>query len=201
MTETMTGDVAVRQVWASDRRKATMATRLLVSCLGIEAEPGFDLTEPEDKNLATRKPKALGECLFKDAFCESMDQESWHLQVLVVDEKGNVLAQSKGMRALGHGLDLLERLPLRVSPHAEGWLRDALGERRPGQGPYPLEGAGSSWLVPVKKYVSTEHRGLHTRRDAGAGAARDRRGDHGGRPSRRGRASKTSGSRGRGDAR
>jgi hypothetical protein len=64
-----------------------MATRLLVSCLGIEAEPGFDLTDPDDRNLATRKPKALGECLFKDAFCESMGQESWHLQLLVVDEK------------------------------------------------------------------------------------------------------------------
>ena len=86
MTETLTGDGEIRQVWASDRRKATMATRLLVSCLGIEAEPGFNLTDPDDRNLATRKPKALGECLFKDAFCESMDQESWHLQLLVVDE-------------------------------------------------------------------------------------------------------------------
>ena len=142
MTETLTGDAEIRQLWASDRRKAMMATRLLVSCLGIEAEPGFDLTNPEERNVASRKPKGLGECLFKDAFCESMDQESWHLQLLVVDEKGNVLAQSKGMRALGHGLDLLEKLPLRVSPHAEDWLKDAMGERRLGEGPHPLGAAG-----------------------------------------------------------
>ena len=131
MSETLTTDAKVGQVWASDRRKAALAARLMVCCLGIQAEPGFNLGEPGEGKSSRRTPYAMGECVFKDAWDLSPDEECGRLQLLLVDEKGNVLARSKETYTLGHALDLLERLPLRVSPHADDWLKNALGEPGP----------------------------------------------------------------------
>ena len=136
MKEVSKGQMDAREIWASDRRKAAMATKLLACHVGVAIEPGFDLAEPGDKELASRKPLALGECLFKDARCEVVAGEYWYLRLLVVDEKGNVLARYKRSHPLGHALDMMGRLPLPPSPRAEDWLKKAMGEGRPvsGQG-------------------------------------------------------------------
>ena len=131
MEEVATVQMEVKEIWASDRRKATMAARLMACCLGIQAEPGFDLNGLEEGTSSRRTPYAMGDCVFKDAWDVSTGEECGRLELLLVDEKGNILAKSKETHALGHALDLLERLPLRASPHAEEWLRNALGEPGP----------------------------------------------------------------------
>ena len=51
-----------------------------------------------------------------------------------MDEEGNALAESAGAFRIGQALDLLGKLPLRLSPHADRWLKDALGEPGPREG-------------------------------------------------------------------
>ena len=131
MAEILAVESDAREVWARDRRKAALAARLLACCLGIPAEPGFDLAGQDRGGYQRTRPYAMGECVFKDASDDSPDEECGRLQLLLVDEHGNVLAQSKETHPLGNALDLLERLPLRVSPHADGWLKNALGEPGP----------------------------------------------------------------------
>jgi len=134
MTEALTVQAEAREVWASDRRKAAMAARLMVCCLGIPAEPGFSLSAPGGGRMSGR-PYAMGECVFKDAWDVAPDAECGRLELLLVDEHGNILAKSGQTYPLGHALDLLARLPLGLSPHAEDWLKDALGERGPATAP------------------------------------------------------------------
>ena len=113
---------------ASDRRKATMAARLLASCLGIEVEPAFDVSNPLAADTARVKADSFGDGLYKDIFDMGARGESPELQLLVVDEKGLIKAESKQLFSLGQALDLLERLPLALSPRAPQWLKDCLGE-------------------------------------------------------------------------
>jgi len=131
MAEVSTVEGETREVWASDRRKAALAARLMVCCLGVPAEPGFNLGALGQGKSSRRRPYAMGECVFKDAWGVSPDEECGRLRLLLVDEQGNILAKSEQTYTLGHALDLLERLPLRVSPHADNWLRNALGEPGP----------------------------------------------------------------------
>ncbi len=49
-------------------------------------------------------------------------------QILVVDEEGNALAESKELFQIERALELLGNLPLRLGPYADQWLKDALGE-------------------------------------------------------------------------
>ena len=113
---------------AWDRRQATIAARLLACCLGIPAEPAFDVSDSGGRDRAKAKGMPLGQGLFKDAFDITGGSETPSLQLLVVDENGETKARSKQAYYLGHGLDLLERLPLPLSPGAERWLKNCLGE-------------------------------------------------------------------------
>ncbi len=131
MEEKSTVQTDAREVWASDRRKVAMAAKLMTCCLGIPVEPGFDLTGPANGDFQGQKPRDLGECVFKDAWYVGPADECQQLQLLLVDEKGNILVRSRGAYYLGHAMDLVDRLPLRLSPHADDWLKDALGEPGP----------------------------------------------------------------------
>ena len=132
MAESETVQIKTEEIWAGDRRKAAMAARLMACCLGIQARPGFDLTGEQRGGYQHSKVYAMGECVFKDAWDVSPEEEEFRrLELLLVDEEGNILAKSEQHYTLGHALDLLERLPLRVSPHANNWLKNALGEPGP----------------------------------------------------------------------
>lgn len=128
-TETLEMSDQERRAW--DRRAATMAARLMRCCLGIEAEPAFDVTNPNGAGTARVKGEPYGIGLFKDAFDFRACAEVPELQVLIVDEKGLTKAESKELFSLGQVLDLLAKLPLPVAPRAAQWLKDALGEAGP----------------------------------------------------------------------
>ena len=98
MTETLTTDAEVRQVWASDRRKAALAARLLACCLGIQARPGFDLTGEQRGGPQRSKAYAMGECVFKDAWDVSPEEECGRLELLLVDEEGSAPRGAKSPR-------------------------------------------------------------------------------------------------------
>jgi hypothetical protein len=115
-----------RLAW--DRRQATIATRLLACCLGIPAEPAFDVSGSGGRDRAKVKGMPLGQGLFKDAFDLSDGPDATYLQLLVVDETGRTKARSKQTYPMGHALDLLERLPLPLSPGAAGWIGNCLGQ-------------------------------------------------------------------------
>ena len=119
---------------AWDRRQATIAARLLACCLGIPAEPAFDVSGSGGRDRAKAKDMALGQGLFKDAFDITDGSETPSLQLLVVDENGKTKARSKQAYYLGLGLDLLERLPLPLSPRADRWVKDCLGQRGDNHG-------------------------------------------------------------------
>ncbi len=57
------------------------------------------------------------------------------------------LTKSEQNHQLGYALDLLERLPLRVSPHADEWLRNALGEPGPATARISPVGEGTRWPI------------------------------------------------------
>jgi len=149
MAEVSTVESEASAVWASDRRKAAMAARLMACCLGIQARPGFDLTGEQRGGHQRSKAYAMGECVFKDAWDASPEDESGRLELLLVDEEGNILAKSEQNYQLGHALDLLERLPLRVSPHADEWLKNALGE--PGPATARTSPVGAELADPCRK--------------------------------------------------
>jgi len=128
MAEALVLDLVDRERLASDRRKATVAARLLTCCLGIPAEPAFDVTCPTGRDTAVLKEAPLGEGLFKDAFDFAALAETRDIQLLVVDENGRIKAESKECYPLGEALELLERLPLPLSPRTDRWLKDCLGE-------------------------------------------------------------------------
>jgi hypothetical protein len=128
MAEKLAIEMKDEEGLAWDRRQATIAARLLACCLGIPAEPAFDVSASRGRKGAKVKDRALGQGLFKDAFDLSDGPDTTYLQLLVVDETGRTKARSKQAYYLGHGLDLLERLPLPLSPGAEGWIRNCLGE-------------------------------------------------------------------------
>jgi hypothetical protein len=113
---------------ATDRRKATMAARLLASCLGIQAGPAFDVSDPLAADTPKLKAEPYGDGLYKDVFDLSARGESAALQLLVVDEMGKLKAESKESYSLGQALDLLERLPLPLSSQAQQWVKDCMGE-------------------------------------------------------------------------
>ncbi len=131
MEESSTVQAKEKEAWARDRRKAALAARLMTCCLGIDARPGFDLGAEQAGRRQRSKPYGMGDCVFKDAWEADVEDESGRLELLLVDEHGNILAQSEGNFTLGRALDLLERLPLVVSPHADDWLKNALGEPGP----------------------------------------------------------------------
>ena len=108
--------------------KCAMAARLMSCCLDIDAEPAFHMTNPHDAASPRAKAEPYGIALFKDALSFSADGEEVELQLLIVDENGLVKALSKRWFPLDRALDLLARLPLEVAPHADKWLKDALGE-------------------------------------------------------------------------
>jgi hypothetical protein len=128
-----------RRAW--DRRQATSAARLLTCCLGIAAEPAFDVTSPTGRDTAVLKEMPLGEGLYKDAFDFAGLAESRDVQLLVVDENGRIKAESKQCYPLGEALELLQRLPLPLSPQADRWLKNCLGEAGPATGRPVLAGA------------------------------------------------------------
>jgi hypothetical protein len=134
MAEIETVQADTRETWASDRRKAAMAARLLACCLGIEAEPAFDITGEASSKYQRSRPYGMGDCVFKDTWDVSSDEELGRFQILLVDEHGNILAESAQTYLLGHTMGLLERLPVRLSPNAPQWLKDALGEPSPREG-------------------------------------------------------------------
>jgi len=127
----MTGDE--RLAW--DCRQVTIATRLLATCLGVPVQPAIDVSDPEGPDGVKAKRRPLGQGLFKSA-CDVTDgnEERPSLVVQVVDENGETKAESKQCHALGFALDLLERLPLPVSPKAEQWIKNCLGEAGPATG-------------------------------------------------------------------
>jgi hypothetical protein len=114
--------------------KCAMAARLMSYCLGIEAEPAFYMTNPHGAGTPRARAEPYGIGLFKDAHDFSIDGEKVELQLLIVDEKGLIKAESKQFFPLGHGMDLLARLPLPLSPRAQQWIKDALGEAGPTAG-------------------------------------------------------------------
>jgi len=134
MAETSTLEMSDQERRAWERRAATMAARLMWCCLGIPSEPAFDLTDPNGADTPKVKLEPYGIGLFKDAFDFSADGEKVELQLLVTDEKGLIKAESRQFFPLGHALDLLARLPLPLSPRAQRWLKDALGEAGPNTG-------------------------------------------------------------------
>jgi len=134
MAETLTLEMSDQERRAWERRAATMAARLMWCCLGIPSEPAFDVTDPNGADTPKVKLEPYGIGLFKDAFDFSVDGEKVELQLLVTDEKGLIKAESRQFFPLGHALDLLARLPLPLSPRAQRWLKDALGEAGPNTG-------------------------------------------------------------------
>jgi len=149
MAESSAGERDVWDVWAQERHRAEMAAKLLTCCLGIKARPEFDLAVDMGKDGVSPRLWGIGICLYKDAWYVGPADEGAVLEIVVVDEKGNALAGSKEGYHLERGLELMGRLPLLLSPQAEGWLKDALGESRPGAGQHPLEAAGMGWLGPA----------------------------------------------------
>jgi len=141
MAESSAGERDVWEVWAQERHRAEMAAKLLTCCLGIKARPEFDLAVNVGTDGESPRLKGIGICLYKDAWYVGPADEGAVLEIVVVDEKGNALAGSVEGHYLERGLELLGRLPLLLSPQAEGWLKDALGESRPGAGQHPLEAA------------------------------------------------------------
>jgi len=134
MAETVVETLGDEERRASDRRKAAVAARLLNCCLGIAAEPSFDLSCATGRASATVKDIPLGDGMYKDVFDFGAAGEMPELQLLVVDEDGRIKAESKQMYTLGEGLALLGRLPLPLSPWAERWVKDCLGEAGPARG-------------------------------------------------------------------
>jgi hypothetical protein len=127
----MTGE----ERWAWDCRQVTIAARLLGTCLGIPVQPAFDVSDREGPNGVKANRKPLGQGLFKDAYdVTGGSDERPNLVVLVVDENGEKKAESKQCYALGFALDLLARLPLPVSPKAEQWFKNCMGEGGPATG-------------------------------------------------------------------
>jgi len=123
--------MGVEERRAADRRKAAMAARLLACCLGIPAEPAFDLADPAGRDCGRFRDQPYGDGLYKDL----LDLGCWggarQVQLRVLDECGRVKAESRRLYSLGQAVELLERLPLPLFPRAGRWLRDALGETRP----------------------------------------------------------------------
>jgi hypothetical protein len=129
-----------------------MAARLMWCCLGIQAEPAFDVTDPNGADTPNVKAEPYGIGLFKNAFDFSADGEKVELQLLIADEKGLIKAESKQFFPLGHRLDLLARLPLPLSPRAQQWLKDALGEAGPNTG-QAFRGSVTSSDVRIAKEI------------------------------------------------
>lgn len=134
MAETLVLEMSDQERKAWGRRAATMAARLMWCCLGIQAEPAFDVTNANGADTPNVKLESYGIGLFKDAFDFSADGEKVELQLLITDEKGLIKAESRQFFPLGHALDLLARLPLPLSPRAQQWLKDTLGEAGPVAG-------------------------------------------------------------------
>jgi hypothetical protein len=152
MAETLTLEMSDQERRAWERRAATLAARLMWCCLGIPSEPAFDVTDPNGADTPKVKLEPYGIGLFKDAFDFSMDGEKVELQLLVTDEKGLIKAESRQFFPLGHGLDLLARLPLPLSPRAQRWLKDALGEAGPNTG-QASQGSVTSSDVRIGKEI------------------------------------------------
>jgi hypothetical protein len=128
-TATLVTSSPARSGW--ETQAATMAARLMWCCLGIEAEPGFDVTGGQGGWATKVEAPLYGIGLFKDVRDFSANGEETQLQLLIADENGFIKAASKRWFPLGHALDLLSRLPLPVAPQASQWLKDALGEPDP----------------------------------------------------------------------
>jgi hypothetical protein len=149
---TTTLDTSGQEKRAWERRAATMAARLMWCCLGIEAEPGFDITRGRGAGDAKIEAPHYGIGLFKDALDFSADGEEIQLQLFIADENGLIKAASKRWFPLGHALDLLSRLPLPVAPQASQWLKDALGESGPTAG-RASQASEASTTMPIQKEV------------------------------------------------
>lgn len=132
--------------------KCAMAARLMWCCLAVKAEPVFDDTDPNVKDTPNFKLEPYGIGLFKDAFDFRVNGEKVELQLLVTDEKGLVRAESRELFPLGHALDLLARLPLPLSPRADQWLKDALGEAGPNTG-RALQGSTVPAGIQIQKGI------------------------------------------------
>jgi hypothetical protein len=74
------------------------------------------------------KAESYGSCLFKDVLELGIRGEAQKIQLQVVDEKGSVKAELKGLFSPGDAMDLLKKLPLPLSPRAPRWLKDCLRE-------------------------------------------------------------------------
>lgn len=155
MAETLTLEMSDQERRAWERRAATMAARLMWCCLGIQAEPAFDVTDPNGADTPKVKLEPYGIGLFKDAFDFSADGEKVELQLLVTDEKGLIKAESRQFFPLGHALDLLARLPLPLSPCAQRWLKDALGEAGPTTG-QALQGSAVLAGIQIQREIKKQ---------------------------------------------
>jgi hypothetical protein len=109
-------------------RRVMVAARLLSHSLGIHAEPAFDPTDSKDTNLQNQKTEPYDGCLFKDVLEFGIRGEAQKIRLQVVDEKGLIEAESKGLFSPGDAIDLLKKLPLPLSPGASQWLKDCLRE-------------------------------------------------------------------------
>ena len=132
MEAALTAEITEEERRARDRNKAATAAIFLARSLGIRAEPAFDLTSSEGRVGKGYIIPPLGEVVHKDAFDMGCSGEDRELQLLLVDERGNILAESKELYSLGQALELLDRLPMSLSPGAEQWLKDALGNAASG---------------------------------------------------------------------
>ena len=124
--EVMNGSDQMRR--ARDKRLAVLAARLMQTCLGVPAEPGFEVNSPSAADTARRSAPPYGSCLFKDVFDCSVSGEESMAEVLIVDEQGLIKAASRDARPIGEALALAAKLPLEVSPRAQQWVMDSLGE-------------------------------------------------------------------------
>jgi len=77
------------------------------------------------------KSESCGGRFFKDILEFGIRGEAQKIRLQVVDGKGSVVSDSKGVFALGEAIDLLRKLPLPLSPSAPQWLKDCLGENNP----------------------------------------------------------------------
>jgi len=113
-----------------DRNIAAAGAIFLARCLGIDAEPGFDLANSRGRDGRSFKALPFGQMAFKTLFDMGVFGEQRQLQLLLVDEAGCIVAESRQLYSLGKALDLLDRLPVPLAKNADGWLKDALGENR-----------------------------------------------------------------------
>ena len=111
----------------TDRREKTMAARLLSHYLGIQTEPVVETVALNEKS-SRRKIKPYSSRFFKDIIEFGIRGEAQKIQLQVVDGKGSVIAESKGVFPPNEATDLLKKLPLPLSPQAPPWLKDYLRE-------------------------------------------------------------------------